>query len=145
MENEEKKPTELFASPEVQIKILAKADLQRTDYVVFKCIEKQLVLNSSWLAWREQLREVTRGNATEIPPEPPRYASSPQPQDPSTPPPEVLAEAQPDESLVELKARLLGEFASLRNMLIGHIPMNEEQLLRLQALEHPKFQTWLQG
>lgn len=61
------------------------------------------------------------------------------------PPPEVMAEAQPDESLPELKARLLAEFASLRNMLVGHIPMNEPQLLRLQALEHPKFQTWLQG
>jgi hypothetical protein len=65
--------------------------------------------------------------------------------DPSMPPPEVMAEAHPDEGLVELKARLLAEFASLRNMLVGHIPMNEEQLLRLQALEHPKFQTWLQG
>jgi hypothetical protein len=65
--------------------------------------------------------------------------------DPSMPPPEVMAEAQPDEGLAELKARLLSEFASLRNMLVGHIPMNEPQLLRLQALEHPKFQTWLQG
>lgn len=65
--------------------------------------------------------------------------------DPSMPPPEVMAEAHPDEGLVELKARLLAEFASLRNMLVGHIPMNEPQLLRLQALEHPKFQTWLQG
>ena len=65
--------------------------------------------------------------------------------DPSMPPPEVMAEAHPDEGLVELKARLLSEFASLRNMLVGHIPMNEPQLLRLQALEHPKFQTWLQG
>lgn len=61
------------------------------------------------------------------------------------PPPEVMAEAHPDESLPELKARLLAEFASLRNMLVGHIPMSEPQLLRLQALEHPKFQTWLQG
>ncbi len=65
--------------------------------------------------------------------------------DPSMPPPEVMAEAHPDEGLAELKARLLSEFASLRNMLVGHIPMNEPQLLRLQALEHPKFQTWLQG
>jgi hypothetical protein len=71
---------------------------------------------------------------------------TPEPEpDVSVPPPEVLAEAQPDEDLVELKARLLGEFASLRNMLIGHIPMTEAQLLRLQALEHPKFQTWLQA
>ena len=61
------------------------------------------------------------------------------------PPPEVMAEAQPDETLIELKVRLLAEFASLRNMLVGHIPMNEAQLLRLQALENYKFQTWLQG
>ena len=69
----------------------------------------------------------------------------PPPSEITEPPPEVLAEAQPDESLAELKARLLFEFASLRNMLIGHIPMTEPQLLRLQALEHPKFQTWLQA
>lgn len=69
----------------------------------------------------------------------------PPPSEPTDPPAEVLAEAQPDESLVELKARLLAEFASLRNMLVGHIPMTEAQLLRLQALENYKFQTWLQA
>lgn len=65
--------------------------------------------------------------------------------DPSIPPPEVLAEAGPDEDHAALKARLLGEFSSLRNMLVGHIPMTQDQLARLVALEHPKFQTWLQG
>jgi hypothetical protein len=61
------------------------------------------------------------------------------------PPAEALMEAYPDEDHAALKARILAEFASLRNALVGHIPMTMEQLARLQALEHPKFQTWLQA
>jgi hypothetical protein len=61
------------------------------------------------------------------------------------PPAEALMEAYPDENHAALKARILAEFASLRNMLVGHIPMTQDQLARLQALEHPKFQTWLQA
>jgi len=61
------------------------------------------------------------------------------------PPAEALLEAYPDEDHAALKARILSEFASLRNMLIGQIPMSHEQLDRLVALEHPKYQSWLQG
>jgi hypothetical protein len=61
------------------------------------------------------------------------------------PPAEALAEAYPDEDHAALKARILAEFASLRNALIGQIPMTHEQLDRLVALEHPKYQSWLQG
>jgi hypothetical protein len=61
------------------------------------------------------------------------------------PPPEALQEAYPDEDHAALKARILAEFASLRNMLIGQIPMTQDQLSRLVALEHPKYQSWLQG
>jgi hypothetical protein len=65
------------------------------------------------------------------------------------PPAEVLAEAFPDEDYTALKQRLLIELGSLRNMLVGNIPMSDEEhaqkLARLAALEHPKFQTWLQG
>lgn len=61
------------------------------------------------------------------------------------PPEEALQEAYPDEDHAALKARILAEFASLRNMLIGQIPMTPEQLNRLVALEHPKYQSWLQG
>lgn len=61
------------------------------------------------------------------------------------PPPEALSEAYPDEDHAALKERILGEFASLRNMLIGHIPMTQDQVNRLVALEHPKYQSWLQG
>ena len=70
---------------------------------------------------------------------------APAPQQPSEPPAEALLEAYPDEDHAALKARILGEFASLRNMLIGQIPMTHEQLDRLVALEHPKYQSWLQG
>ena len=61
------------------------------------------------------------------------------------PPEEALLEAYPDEDHAALKQRILFEFASLRNMLIGQIPMTSEQLDRLVALEHPKYQSWLQG
>ncbi len=64
---------------------------------------------------------------------------------PAEPPAEALLEAYPDEDHAALKARILAEFASLRNMLIGQIPMTQEQLARLVALEHPKYQSWLQG
>lgn len=132
-----------------QLKAAAWRTLVAVDHVDAKAADEGLAISPEWRLWRSQVRAVIRGERMDIPPEPSRYASSlkssaPEP-DPSIPPPEVLAEAQPDEDLVELKARLLGEFASLRNMLIGHIPMTEAQLLRLQALEHPKFQTWLQA
>jgi predicted secreted protein len=68
-----------------------------------------------------------------------------EPSNPAEPPAEALEEAYPDEDHAALKARILGEFASLRNMLIGQIPMTHEQLDRLVALEHPKYQSWLQG
>lgn len=54
----------------------ARGALQRTDYVVIRAQEKNDTLSAEWLTWREQLREVVRGNATEIPPEPERYNAS---------------------------------------------------------------------
>ena len=68
-----------------------------------------------------------------------------EPSNPDEPPEEALLEAYPDEDHAALKARILHEFGSLRNMLIGQIPMTAEQLDRLVALEHPKYQSWLQG
>ncbi len=69
--------------------------------------------------------------------------------DPNAPPAEVLVEAYPDEDYAALKQRLLVELGSLRNMLVGNIPMSAEEqaqkLARLAVLEHPKFQTWFQG
>lgn len=74
-----------------------------------------------------------------------RIAELEAPAGPAEPPPEALEEAYPDEDHAALKARILGEFASLRNMLIGQIPMTQNELARLVALEHPKYQSWLQG
>ena len=59
--------------PKEHAKLLARAELQRTDYVVIKAQEGQGQPSSEWLAWREQLREVTRGNRADIPDEPVRY------------------------------------------------------------------------
>lgn len=156
-----------------QMKAEAWRTLVAVDHVDAKAADEGLAISPEWRAWRSQVRAVIRGERMDIPPQPEKYVKqetkpvsseadmlrqriaqleelvrqlTPAPaSDPSMPPPEVMAEAQPDEGLAELKARLLAEFASLRNMLVGHIPMNEPQLLRLQALEHPKFQTWLQG
>lgn len=71
------------------------------------------------------------------------------PVDDSAPPSEVMAEAMPDEDYTELKHRLLIELGSLRNMLVGNIPMTPDEqsrkLERLAALEHPTILNWLQG
>lgn len=53
--------------------VAAKRLLRDTDYVVIKSQEKQMLLSSNWLLWREQLREVVRGDRLEIPDEPSRY------------------------------------------------------------------------
>lgn len=47
--------------------------LNNTDHVEFRTPTSARTPSVAWLAWREQLREVVRGNATEIPPEPERY------------------------------------------------------------------------
>lgn len=51
----------------------ARGALQRTDYVVIKSLEQNKPVSPTWLAWRDQLREVVRGNLSEIAPEPERY------------------------------------------------------------------------
>lgn len=156
-----------------QLKSLSWRTLAAVEHIDDKVAGEGLTTSLAWRAWRSQPRAIYIATPSP-PPEPTPDAvvfeepapdpeletlraritelealvvelTPPPPSEITEPPPEVLAEAQPDESLAELKARLLFEFASLRNMLIGHIPMTEPQLLRLQALEHPKFQTWLQA
>lgn len=51
----------------------AKALLNATDFVEFRRTGPQL--SPEWLSWREQVREVIRGNRADIPPEPDRYSS----------------------------------------------------------------------
>lgn len=135
-----------------QLKALAWRTLKAVDHIDAKAADEGLSINTDWRAWRSQVRAVIRGERLDIPNEPPRYGDAykahwqaPAPQQPSEPPAEALLEAYPDEDHAALKARILGEFASLRNMLIGQIPMTHEQLDRLVALEHPKYQSWLQG
>jgi hypothetical protein len=47
--------------------------LDATDYVEFRHWTQAKTPTFAWLAWRETLREVVRGNVTDIPPEPERY------------------------------------------------------------------------
>ncbi len=47
--------------------------LNETDHIEFRTPTPERTPSSDWIAWREQLREVVRSNATEIPPEPSRY------------------------------------------------------------------------
>lgn len=51
----------------------AKKILADTDYIEFRPATPERTPSPAWLAWREQLREVVRGNTTEIPLEPERY------------------------------------------------------------------------
>jgi hypothetical protein len=66
-------PAQPPIDPQERAKLLARSELQRTDYVVIKAQEGQGQPSSEWLAWRQQLREVVRGNLLNIPDEPARY------------------------------------------------------------------------
>ena len=66
-------PSQPPIDPQERAKLLARSALQRTDHVVIKAIEGQGQPSVSWLFWREQLREVVRGNRADIPDEPARY------------------------------------------------------------------------
>lgn len=48
--------------------------LSATDFVVIKAAEGVAALTPEWLAWREDLRRVVRGELNDIPGEPARYA-----------------------------------------------------------------------
>ena len=51
----------------------AKVLLEQTDYVEFRPHTPERTPTPEWIAWRETLREVARGNLDVIPPEPERY------------------------------------------------------------------------
>lgn len=51
----------------------AKKLLADTDYIEFRPATAGRTLSAAWTAWREQLREVARGNLSDIPSEPTRY------------------------------------------------------------------------
>jgi hypothetical protein len=117
----------------------ARRQLQRTDYVVIKAAEQHVTLSPAWIAWREQLRDVARGNGTQIPPEPSRYVNM---NDVEQMPDDLAALALPDESLADLKTRLLTELTTLRSMAVGQIPMTDEQRAMLTTLEGQVAQQW---
>ena len=118
---------------------LAKQLLQKTDYVELRRNTPDRTLSDDWMTWREQLREVVRGVRMEIPEEPPRYANAP-----AAPfmPADLAALALPDESLADLKVRLLTELTRLRSMAVGRLDMTEAERAMLTTLEGQVAQQW---
>jgi hypothetical protein len=57
----------------LNVKTEAYVRLSATDYVIIKAQERQTQLSPVWIEWREKLREVVRGNLSDIPSEPTRY------------------------------------------------------------------------
>ncbi len=141
-----------------------KADAWRTlvavDHVDAKALDEGLTISQEWRRWRTEVRKVIRGERADIPEEPKRYvdaittaveiATTPEdkiiiaaPKSISELMPESLANlALPDESLAELKTRLLTELTTLRSMAVGQIPMTEEQRAMLTTLEGQVAQQW---
>jgi len=132
----------LTTTPEfdlAQLKILALELLSATDYLEFRRDTPTRVLSPAWLAWRDQIRAVIRGDRMDIPPEPPRYVTA---TNLAQMPADLAALALPDESLADLKTRLLTELTTLRSMAVGQIPMTDEQRAMLTTLEGQVAQQW---
>lgn len=123
----------------MNVKAAASVRLHSTDYVVIKAQERSQMLAPAWLAWREQLREVVRGVRTEIPEEPQRYTDAPTP---PLMPADLAALALPDESLADLKVRLLTELTRLRSMAVGRLDMTDAERAMLTTLEGQVAQQW---
>jgi len=74
-EAQEQPPAAPDTSSPFQLSVvqIARQKLVATDYVEFRRDTAERVLSANWLAWREQLREVVRGNRADIPDEPAKY------------------------------------------------------------------------
>jgi hypothetical protein len=143
-----------------QLKAEAWRTLVAVDHVDAKALDEGLTISQEWRLWRIEVRKVIRGERADIPEEPRRYvdaintavAVTTTPEDEiivsiSQPinnlMPETLANlALPDESLADLKTRLLTELTTLRSMAVGQIPMTDEQRAMLTTLEGQVAQQW---
>lgn len=86
---------------------VAAADLLRaTDRIEYRYWTPERTPTPAWLAWRDVLRAVVRGEVTEIPAEPERYGAPPPPAQPAAPPTLIANIAAPGETLQEALARL---------------------------------------
>jgi hypothetical protein len=71
-------PASLAIAPSIEMQKAAVVSAARemlaaTDYIEFRTPTQGRTPSLVWLAWREQLREVMRGNLGAIPDEPARY------------------------------------------------------------------------
>lgn len=132
---------------------VAAADLLRaTDHVEFRAWTPDRTPSVAWLAWREALRAVVRGDATDIPDEPERYgAPQPAPPPPPPPPPEPLAPVVPEaltgfvlvgEAPAQTKARLAGRWVELTHLLQMGLATPEQSAEHTALSRH---QSWLQS
>lgn len=111
----------VYLHPAPDPRRLAAVRLRETDYVEFRVWTPARTPSPAWLAWREALREVARGNATVIPDEPPRYgaaqpAPEPEPEVPAVPEALtgfVLVNEAPDAT----RARLMARWQELTHLL----------------------------
>lgn len=73
-----------------RIKILARAELQRTDWKIMRAIER-MAAGDAWCAWRNELRKIASNpeGFDDLPPEPPFGAPDEQ-AEPAEPAPEVV-------------------------------------------------------
>jgi hypothetical protein len=130
---------EFMLRTQARLSAQAQELLKKTDHVEYRIATPERTPSFAWLAWREQLREVVRGVRMEIQEEPQRYRDAP-----AAPlmPADLAALALPDESLADLKTRLLTELTTLRSMAVGQIPMTDEQRAMLTTLEGQVAQQW---
>jgi len=122
-----------------QLKAAAWRILVSVDHVDAKAEDENLTIAPNWRAWRTQLREVVRGVRMQIPEEPQRYTDAPTP---PLMPADLAAFALPDESLADLKVRLLTELTRLRSMAVGRLDMTDAERAMLTTLEGQVAQQW---
>jgi len=76
-----------YCNPQPDIRAIAGGRLRETDHVEYRVWTPERTPSREWLAWREAVREVVRGNASAIPNEPTRYGDAPAPVAPLPPDP----------------------------------------------------------
>jgi hypothetical protein len=123
-----------------RIRILARADLQRTDWKLMRAMERQFA-GTLWCDWRDAMRDIAskpEGHAEPLPPEPPFGTPEPRPAPVEAAPPpdrrvmwqfdptmaEQIPTPDPDPEKEELRAEL--EAAKKRIEELSAKPVSEE-------------------
>ena len=127
-----------------RIHVLAKAELQRTDWRLMRALERSLA-GEDWCTWRDELRRLIHDNegVEDIPAEPPFGGAVAAPAPEPDPEPEThFADLMlADETIDDAKARLSQRLKELRHYLIApEIRVNEDGSLGLTTAEQAELQ-----